>query len=263
MNTIWLKWVLKKYGPDILAGMAVGGTFLTAYLGIKSGKTAAEEITMAENLWDRDFTKEEELKCTWKCYIPPLAAAAATSACIIAANSMHLHIESVLMAAAAASGKQLRNLEGAARKTLTAEEFKRVQEAVAEEEAKDIPPWLPTPKDGETLYYEPESEQYFCATPQAMLYAQLHLNHVFQEYWGATLNDWLNVLPGCTRVEGGSDTGWYQGTDYWEDIWTNDSQEGKFIGMEFIDMPESPYGAKRIWYNVRPEPPDADWEPFK
>lgn len=253
MNTAWLKWALKKYGPDILAGMAVGGTFLTAYLGIKAGqKEMAEEMEYV-------LTAKQELKY----YIPPLAAAAATSVCIIAANSMHLHIESVLMAAAAASGKQLRNLEGAARKTLTSEEFKHVQEAVTAEEAKDIPPWIPIPKDGETLYYEPISEQYFCAIPQAMLYAQLHINKTLQEYWGVTVNDLLNVLPGCTRIKGGSDIGWYQGTDDWEEAWANLSQEGKFINMEFIDMPGNSYGAKRIWYNVAPSAPDEDWEPFK
>lgn len=270
MNTRWLKWALKKYAPDILTGIAIGGVAVTGWLGVKAGKKASDKINSIDAV-NVPTTPVDEFKFTWKCYIPPAASAVVTSACIIGAHRIHLHNEAVLMAVAAMYSSKYQQLVNAAKKVLTPEEYALVQEAVAADDVKDIPPWLPQPKEGETLYYEPVSEQFFCATPQAMLYAQLHINKTLQEYWGVTLNDFLNVLPGCQRIQAGHEIGWYMGTDNWQEMWDQLSQDGTFIDIEFVDMVIDDNGAdyvgpgcpKRIWYNVQPAPPDDDWEPFK
>ena len=282
MNARWMKWALKKYAPDILTGMAIGGTFVTGWLGVKAGeKVANEKIKLTFGLNTSDDvtskktlsvpTKKQEFEVVWKCYIPPVASAVVTSACMIGAHKVHLHNEAVLAAVAAMYSDKYRQLANSVKDALPQEEYVLVQEAVAKNDATNLPPWLPQPKEGETLYYEPISEQYFCATPQAMLYAQLHINKMLQEYWGVTLNDYLSVLPGCLPITEGYEIGWYQGTDDWQEIWNQLSQDGVFIDIEFVDVPMDDNGAayvgpgcpKRIWYNVQPAPPDEDWEPFK
>lgn len=274
MNTKWLKWALKKYAPDILTGMAMAGTAVTGWLGVRSGRMIEKEIEQhakhtpifADNVACGTIVegigKKEELSMTWKYYIPPAASAILTSACIVGAHAAHLHNEAVLASIAALYSGKYQQLVNSAKKALTPEEYGLVQESVTADDMKDLPPWMPQPKEGETLYYEPVSEQYFCATPQAMLYAQLHINKTLQEYWGVTINDYLNVLPGCHRIPEGNQIGWYMGTDEWQELWNELSYEGSFIDIEFIDAHDE-CGAKRLWYNVQPAPPDEDWEPFK
>ena len=249
MNTTWLKWALNKYAPDILSGMAIGGTVLTGWLGIKAGRKLQEQE--ATHIGPTPY----------KLYIPPASAAIVTSACIIGAHSAHLHNEAILAGIAALYSGKYRTLERKAKDIFGEDGFKPIQDAVIKEE-KDLlnPPWLPQPKDGEDIYFEPYSQQYFCATPHAMTYAQLHINKIFQEYGGVTLNDYLNVLPGCTRYPGGKNLGWYQGTNEWEEIWAFCNGSGHFIDMSFEDNGD---GAKYIMYNVQPSIPDEDWEPWK
>lgn len=247
MNIRWLKWALKKYAPDILSGMAVGGIFATALLGVRAGRKVANKVqTYYETV---SPSLKQELSLTWKCYIPPVTSAILTSACMIGAHRTHLRNEAVLAAVATLYSKKYQQLAGAAKKTFDPEKY-----------SEDTPPWLPRAKEGESVYYEPISRQYFTATPQAMLYAQLYINKLLQEYWGVTLNDYLNVLPGCRRVPEGSQIGWYQGTDDWQELWDNTSQEGVFIDIEFTNTQD---GDKCICYNVYPALPGADWEPFK
>lgn len=255
MNITWLKWALKKYAPDILTGMAVGGTFLTGWLGVKAGANAT---TIYENKTSvkEDITNKEIFECTWKCYIPPVAAAVVTSACVIGAHSAHLHNEAILAGVAVLYSSKYRKAEQKLRGLIGNNEVAKE----AYEDDNDRPPWLPVPAEDECVYYEPYSKQYFTANAHTMTYAQLHINKIFQEYGGVTLNDYLNVLPGCTRYPDGKHIGWYQGTDVWEDIWGFYNDAGHFIDMSFEDQKD---GSKYILYSVQPGPPDEDWEPFK
>ena len=273
MNTRWVQWALKKYAPDILTGMAVGGGVVTGWLGVQAGKQASDEkIKILFELNTEEDIKTgvnvpapaEEFKATWKCYIPPAASAILTSACIVGAHKVHLHNEAVLAAVAALYSGKYRDLERKAKELLGDKRFGELRAQLAADEVAKKKDTIPVSTDENVqTYFEPYSSQYFTATPHEMLYAQLYINQAFQKYGGVTLNDYLNVLPGCHRVDIGSDIGWYQGTDDWEEIWGwfNDGP-GHFIDITFDDLPGDP-GVKSIEYNVAPAPADDNWEPFK
>lgn len=256
MNTRWIKWVLNKYGTDILTGMAIGGVGLTGWLGVQAGKKATLQL---HDKGLADYVEpKREFETTWKCYIPPFASAVVTTAFIIAADRVHLHNEAVLAGVAAMCSTKYRDLEKAVNGLVEPEKLKEIKEAVYADEKR--PPWLPAPKSpDEKIYYEPYSKQYFTATPHAMTYAQLYINKTLQEYKGATLNDYLNVLPGCKRIPEGNPIGWYMGTNGWEEYWA------EFDGSHFIDLhfEERPDGAQEIVYDVTPSLPDDDWEPWQ
>ena len=274
MNTRWLKWALKKYAPDILTGMATGGVVLTGYLSAEAGKKSTMDI-LYNKFWLTDkisiereelehLGKKEELKLTWKNYIPAAVAGAGTIACSIGAHKTHLHNEAVLAAIAALYSGKYRDLERKAKELLGDKKFGELRTQLAADEVAKNRDTIPISTDENAqTYFEPYSSQYFTATPHEMLYAQLHINQIFQEYGGVTLNDYLNVLPGCHRVDIGSDIGWYQGTDDWEEIWGwfNDGP-GHFIDITFDDLPGEP-NVKSIEYNVAPAPADDNWEPFR
>ena len=259
MNTKWIQWALKKYAPDILTGMAIGGIGLTGWLGVKAGKKAAQELRFI-NATNVPLTTIDEAKYTWKCYIPPLASAVATSVFVVSAHKVHLHNEAILAGVAAMYSGKYQQLTKTLGDKLDQNTLMDIRKEAYQDDP-DRPPWLPTPKNSdEEIYYEPYSHQYFTASAHAMVYAMLHINRTFQEYGGVTLNDYLNVLPGCKRIPEGKNIGWYQGTDSWEEYWNGWSSCGHFIDICFEDIDD---GAKMICYNIGPSVPDEDWEPFK
>lgn len=248
MNKRWMEWAVKKYLPDILTGMAMAGVPVTAWISAEAGKNS---VTTA---------KEE----SWKNYIPPAISSALTMGCIFGSHKAHLHKEAVLTAVAALWSGKYRDLDRRAKELLGEERYGELRRLITrdgmERAGVGAPPWE---EDELITYYEPYSQQYFKASPQAMLYAQLYINKVFQEYGGVKLNDYLNVLPGCHRVDIGSDIGWFQGTDQWEDIWGfYDNEVGHFIDIAFDELPNT-NGVKLICYNVPPSLPDEDFEPWK
>ena len=253
MTTRWMQWAIKRYLPDILTGMGMAGVAVTGYLGVEAGKKGATD-TIAQGNDD------------WKNYIPPVISGVMSAGCIFGAHKAHLHKEAALAAVAALWSGKYRDLDRKARELLGEERYHELKQLVGMDEMKkagrELPPWE-SAEEGKTTYYEPYSGQYFQATAQEMLYAQLHVNKVFQEYGGVTLNDYLNILPGCHRVDIGKDIGWYQGTDCWEETWGFFTQDiGHFIDMTFADISKQE-GAKIILYNVDPSIPDDDWEPWK
>ena len=248
MNSDWVRWAVKKYLPDILTGAGMAGVAVTGYLSYEAGK------------------KDAATEVDWRHYIPPVVSGAVTMGAVFGAHKAHLHKEAMLAAVAAMWSGKYRDLDRKVKSILGEERYNELRKLIVKEDAEkngtDNPPWE-SAEAGKTTYYEPYSKQYFQATPHEMLYAQLHINKVFQEYGGVTMNDYLNVLPGCRRIEHGSEYGWYQGTAVWEELWSYCTQDiGHFIDIEFEEMPNRP-DVKIIMYNIAPSIPDDDFEPWK
>lgn len=257
MSARWLKWAVKKYLPDMLTGAACTGVFLTGYLGIKAGKEAQKIDTSYPA---PIYTQKERANTMIACYIPPLAAAITACVCIVSCHAVHIRNEAALGAIAAAYASRYAKFDRHIKEELSQEEYDNIRQKEAEDSipGQDDVPWL---KDGEHWYYEPVSEQFFVASDQAILYAQLYINKIFQEYGGVTVNDFLNVLPGCRRCPGMQDFGWYQGTDGWEEYWGWFGMS-HFIDFDFTELPDR-HDVRVIHYFVQPCPPDEDWEPWK
>ena len=249
MNKRWMLWAVRKYLPDILTGMAMAGVPVTAWLSAEAGKKGAtDQIATGD--------------ASWMVYIPPAVSGAMTMGCIFGSHRAHLHKEAMLMAVTALWSGKYRSLDKRVRELLGEERYHELRQMVCMDEAERTWGKQPPRKTNKQTYYEPYSHQYFQADEQEMLYAQLYINKLFQEYGGVTLNDYLNVLPGCRRVEIGRDIGWYQGTDEWEWNWSFCPQSPHFIDMKFEDLPNEP-DVKLIEYCLSPSIPDEEWEPWR
>lgn len=80
---------LSKHSPELLIGLGIIGMGVSIYNAIKDTKKAmvlVEEKKEEEQV--EELTPKEIVKATWKCYIPTALTFAASTACIVGANSV-------------------------------------------------------------------------------------------------------------------------------------------------------------------------------
>ena len=187
--------------------MAVGGVALTGWLTHKAALKSNPEKSFKEQ---------------WKNYIPSIVAGAGTIACIVGANAMHLSIESALAGAVAfykASGEEF---EEAA--------FEKFGDAGLRDNV--VPPNSPVYSTMKIQIWEPYTKQWFEATQQEILWAELTANKMLQQRGQITLNDVLRLYsdPHLKLKKRGDMLGWS-----WDDECFNEAASYYYAGG-WIDM---------------------------
>lgn len=189
--------------PSILTGVAVVGVVETVILAVKATPKA---LAIIEEMED-EKTRKAIFKETWKCYIPPATVGLGTIACIVGANNTHLTKEAGMLAAYSMLGNNFadyreRSGEKHDAKIMKAIEKDHISKAISEK--PDAPLEI-----GKMWVYEPESNQYFQATTEQILWAELTANKMFHNQGWLSFNQFLDLLPEAKRVEWGDYRGWY------------------------------------------------------
>ena len=196
-----VKHFLNKNAPSIFAGMAIAGVVETVVLAVKATPKAYSILEEMEE----EPTKVEVVKATWKCYMPAAVAGVATIACITASHYAHIHKETGLIAAYSLAETKFANY----RKKVGRKKDKDVMNKLQKEKIKKAKKPKEEPVDGKMWCYEPESDQFFQATTEQILWVELTANKVFANQSYLTFNQFLSLLPGCKKVEWGDHYGWY------------------------------------------------------
>lgn len=205
--------VLEKNGPSILSWAAVGGVLLTGYLTHRATQQNTMEIAAeAERPENSEkpisVIKKEVNGRLWKNYIPVGVAGIGTIACIIGANYWHLSKEGALTAAVAFYKASEEEIKTAIKEKYGDESLEEIKKDIAKKKMEDDrPPWEikdPTKMD----IYEPYTKQWFRASQQEILWAELTANKMLQQNWTVTLNDILSLYPGCKKTQLGKTIGW-------------------------------------------------------
>lgn len=205
--------VLEKHGPSILSWAAVGGVLLTGYLTHKATMKTLAKTTEAV-LFEEETKKptidicKEQTKKNWKNYIPPVIAGVGTAACIIGANYWHLSKEGALTAAVAFYKASEEEIKTAIKEKYGDESLEEIKKDIARKKMEDDrPPWE-IKEPGKMDIYEPYTKQWFRASQQEILWAELTANKMLQQNWTVTLNDILSLYPGCKKTQLGKTIGW-------------------------------------------------------
>ncbi len=194
--------------PSILTGVAVAGVVETVYLAVKATPKALdilEERSSEEKKDGTGWNKADTVKATWKCYIPAAIAGAGTIACIVGANYAHLSREAGMLAAYSFLGEKFvdyRERSGEKHDVKIMNSMKK--DHISEVRKPDRPLEV-----GKMWVYEPESKQYFQATTEQILWAELTANKIFHNQGWLSFNQFLDLLPEAERVDWGDHTGWY------------------------------------------------------
>lgn len=205
--------ILEKNGPSILSWAAVGGVLLTGYLTHKATMKTFAKTTEAV-LFEEETEKptidicKEQTKKNWKNYIPPVIAGVGTAACIIGANYWHLSKEGALTAAVAFYKAAESDIANAVKEKYGNEALDEIKKDITKKKMEDDrPPWEPKDSNKMTIY-EPYTKQWFRASQQEILWAELTANKMLQQSWSVTLNDILGLYPGCKKKPIGKTIGW-------------------------------------------------------
>lgn len=187
--------VIKKALPTILTGIAAGGVVLTGWLTHKAARKSDPEKSFKEN---------------WKNYIPCAAAGIGTIACVIGANCMHLHVETALAGAVAFYKAASDSMDKVGHETLTID--KETGELTSKDGYSNFK--LKTTQNASSTVkiriWEPYTKQWFEASQQEILWAELTANKLLHQSGRVTLNDVLRFYsdPNLKMKKIGDKLGW-------------------------------------------------------
>lgn len=203
-----LKSIFIENLPSILTGAAIAGIVETVILAVKATPKALDILEEESSIEKKDgtpYNKVDMIKDTYKCYIPAAASGAATIACIIGANHVHLQKEAGIIAAYAFLGDKFSDY----RKRSGEKHDSKIMNAVKKDHILEIEKPSKPLEIGKMWVYEPESKQYFQATTEQILWAELTANKMFHNQGWLSFNQFLDLLPEAKRVPWGDHTGWY------------------------------------------------------
>lgn len=204
---------LEKHGPSILTGIAVIGVVITGYLTNRATQKVTMEVAAeAERPENSEIPikeiKKRVTKENWKAYIPSMIAGVGTIACVVGANYWHISRESAMAAAVAFYKASESELKNAIKEKYGEDSLEELKKDIAKKRMEDDrPPWEPKDSTKMTIF-EPYTKQWFRASQQEILWAELTANKMLQQTYKVKLNDILAMYDGCKKTKLGEIIGW-------------------------------------------------------
>lgn len=159
------KRLLMKYSPEILTGIGIAGMLTTTVIAVKATPKAVRLLDeRKDELEIEKLPGGEIVKTAWKCYIPAVVTATASTCCLIGASSVSFKRNAALATAYKLAEEGLLEYKRAVVETIGEKKEKIVRDKVAENAVKENPVSKNTvivTKKGETLCYDPISKSYF------------------------------------------------------------------------------------------------------
>lgn len=228
---------VKNHLPQILLGSAIGGavatTGLSIYGTIKTVRTI-DKLTMKEDsVFEQHVDTVDKVKAVAKYWVAPTILLGGTILCICELNKVHLNKEAALAAMGAMWRTKYIDLKEAV-DNAGDRSCEKIEEQTLQKElqrASQNAGGPVQPVSGTLLCWEPYSRQFFHATEQQLLWAELTANKEHADRGFLSLNDLLSLLPECKKVDFGDNFGWFPSSD--PDRWVYDR------GTAFIDFTTS------------------------
>lgn len=221
-NTQFLKNIrafLVDHSPEILTGIGITGMLTAVGLGIAATPKAMKAIEDAkvkkveesdEAIVDPKLTKGEVFKVVWKYYIPTVATAALSTACIIGSNSVNSKRNAALAAAYTLSDSALKEYQAKVVETIGEKKEEAVRDAIAKDRVDQNPvsarEVIITEK-GNTLCYDSISGRYFRSDVEKLKKATNELNRRMLNDMYISLNEFYYEI-GLSGTKIGEDLGW-------------------------------------------------------
>jgi hypothetical protein len=196
--------------PTILTAVAVAGVATTAVMAVRATPRAIKilEVSQANN--PVLLTPQEKLMLIAPCYIPSSMVGIATMACIIGANSVHTKRQAALISAYSLTEKAFKDYQAKVTDTLGTGKEQKVRDELAQDRVDNHP--VSTSEviitgNGDVLFMDSLSSQYFESTYEKVKRAENELNHKLNNDMYASLNDFYEML-GVPHNELGEELGW-------------------------------------------------------
>lgn len=182
--------------PEILTGANAIGVVVTAWL---TGKAAIR----AHDAVEKELPAKEKFKRTWHHFVLPATVGVATIASGIASNRVSAKRLAEMTAVAALYADRVKALEGKVEEKFGKDKLGEMKSEMKDEQLVQLS------NDQKMLCYEPVSKQYFKASQQELMMAELTANKIFHDNGEISMNKFLTLLPDCKPYKGGDQEGWW------------------------------------------------------
>lgn len=207
----------KKHGATILTWAGALGVIGTTVAAVAATPKALRIIEQEEKEKGEKLTTLEVIKVAGPAYIPSALIGASTIACIFGANALNKRQQAALASLYSLADSAYKNYRRKTQELVGEEKDREIVHSIAEDnyERND----LVDRREGENIYFDFYSLQYFCATPEAVEAAEKYVNDTLHTRGYATLADFYSAL-GLATWDMDQDIGWsvrslelYSGTD--------------------------------------------------
>ena len=203
------KFIVSKHSPEILTGLGIAGMIISIGLAVKATPKALDSIEDKKVELEADeLTVKETVQATWKHYIPTVVTAAASTACIIGANSVHSKRNAALATAYKLSETALSEYQNKVVEVVGEEKEREIREKMVKESTENHPVGKVYISSSEgVLYRDSYSGREFRANPNAIDRAVNKINMQMRNEMYASVNDWYSLL-GLDYTTLGDVEGW-------------------------------------------------------
>lgn len=202
---------LSKHSPEILTGVGIAGMITAGILAVKATPKALKLIEEKKQEYETDkLTPVDTVKATWKCYIPAVVTGAASTACLIGANSVHARRGAALATAYKISETALAEYKEKMVEAVGEKKAQLVQDKINQEKVEKNPPvqsQVIVTGNGTTRCLDSLSGRYFESSRDAIEKAANELNRVMLIHEYVSLNEFYDEI-GLAHIDLGYDLGW-------------------------------------------------------
>lgn len=226
--------------PEILIGFGLAGMLTSTVLAVKATPKALDILEQE----DRELSKVDKVKLTWKCYAPAAIGYCASAACIIGANSVNSKRNAVLAGAYKISEAALLEYRDKVTEVLGEEKEKEIRDSIAEDRVKktERKGEVIVAGKGDTLCYDMHSGRYFKSNMDEIKRKLNEINYKLMQDNILSVNDFYDQI-GLDPINTGYDFGWLVDDGliqlYFTSILTEDGQP--CLAVHFDNMPRMGY----------------------
>jgi hypothetical protein len=217
--------LVRANSPAILTGFGVAGVVSTALLSVKATFKAADDIvdeyykimqtdeTDDHSVYISDALKhvpfKDQVRVSWKRYIPPAATGAVSIACIIGSNRISSNRAAALVTAYSLTERAFADYKDKVVEQFGNAKEQKVRDAVAQDKVTEAPPVrdLIINDDTEVVCYDTMSGRYFKSSAEKIRRAENHVNKEILDQGYAAMNEFFRELD-VEPTGYGEEVGW-------------------------------------------------------
>lgn len=194
--------MLTDNSPAILTAIGVTGTVSTAILAARGGMHALRRLDIRnEETRDVEFSKRErfidDVKTTWRCYVPAVSTGVATIVCILGANHISSKRSAALITAYSLSERAFSEYKDKVIEQFGANKERKVRDEIAQDRVTKNPPSsseIIIAGNGDVLCLELLTGRYFQSNMEALRKAQNDINSTILVDMSASLNEFWRLI---------------------------------------------------------------------
>ena len=226
--------------PEILIGFGLAGMLTSTVLAVKATPKALDILERE----DRELSKVDKVKLTWKCYAPAAVGYCVSAACLIGANSVNAKRNAVLAGAYKLSETALLEYRDKVTEVLGEEKEKEIRDSIAEDRVNktERKGEVIIAGKGDTLCYDMHSGRYFKSNMDEIKRKLNEINYKLMQDNILSVNDFYDQI-GLDPISTGYDFGWLVDDGlirlYFTSTLTEDGQP--CLAVHFDNMPRMGY----------------------